>query len=157
MTIAFTLPASFNPAEFLTSPRLLTCADASRWLVSTILRKTANRDTDLGGLVRLDSRILRRVIGRESSDVIRALEKGAIETAPYCAGVKCRGFRLAKRYLGDCCVRRSALDPHLIDRLDRERQRLDAEAAPVAMATNPLPAGYRAAAPQHRPGRRCNP
>jgi hypothetical protein len=128
MTYTFTLPRSFDPGEFLPR-RLLLCADAARWLLSTVLCKTANRDTDLWGCVRLDSRILRRVMGRHHAvDVVSALERGgAVETTPYCAGVKCKGYRLARRFLDDCCVRVPAVDPGLLDRLELERQRLDAE------------------------------
>ena len=124
----FTLPRSFDPCEFLPA-RLLTRADDARWLISTILTKTANRDTDVWGLVRLDSRILRRVMYKhDSPDIIRALERGgAIETAAYCAGVKCKGYRLAKRYLGDRCVRIPVVDPRLLERINRERQRQNAE------------------------------
>jgi hypothetical protein len=60
--------------------------------------------------------------------VVRVLEDGgAIETAPYCPGVKARGFRLTDRYLADRCVRRQAVDPGLIARLEAEQQRLAAE------------------------------
>ena len=125
---AFTLPRSFDPCEFLPH-RLWTRADDARWLVSTILVKTANRDTDLWGLARLDSRILRHVLNqRTATEVMQALERGgAIETAGYCAGVKCRGYRLARRYLGDHCVRMPITDPRLLERIQRERQRLEAE------------------------------
>jgi hypothetical protein len=104
-------------------------ADDARWLISLILVKTANRDTDPWGLVRLDSQILRRVMYKhDATDVIRALEHGgAIETAAYCTGVKCKGYRLAKRYLGDRCVRMPVTDPRLLGSIERERQRLDAE------------------------------
>ena len=123
----FDLPRSFDPGEFLTPRLAFHAADSSRWFLSTILRKTANRDTDLWGLVRLDSRILRRIMGKHSNDIIRDLEHGAIETSPYCAGVKCRGYRLSRRYLGDRCVRRPAVDPLLIDRLKQERQQQQGE------------------------------
>ena len=60
------------------------------------LRKTANRDMDLWGCVRLDSQILSRVMGNRESDIIRALVGGgAVETASYRGGVRCRGYRLA--------------------------------------------------------------
>jgi len=126
--VTFTLPASFDPGEFLTG-RLMLRADDARWLLSTIVRKTATRDTDVWGCVRLHSDILRRIMDKHSmGDVIRALEHGgAIETYPYCAGVKAKGYRLAKRYLGDRCVRVLAVDPRLLTRLEQERQRLDAE------------------------------
>jgi hypothetical protein len=124
MTTTFDLPQSFDVEEFLITPRLQLHADDARWLVSTILRKTANRDTDLWGCVRLHSRILRRIMYEPTmGDVICALEHGAIETLPYCAGVKAKGFRLAERYLGDRCVRVPAVDPRLMDRLEQERQR----------------------------------
>ncbi len=127
MKHAFALPASFDPTEFLSS-RLMLHADAARWLMSTILRKTANRDVDPWGCVRLDSMILRRVMGNCSADIARALEQGgAIETAPYHVGVRCKGYRLARRYLGDRCVRVPGVEPHLLARLDAEWQRLDAQ------------------------------
>ena len=76
--MTFTLPRSFDSAGFL--PRhILLCADDARWLVSTILRKMANRDTDPWGWTRLHSTILRRVMGNHTCDIIRALEQGAIE------------------------------------------------------------------------------
>jgi hypothetical protein len=147
MPYTFTLPRSFDPSEFLATPRLQLRADDARWLVSTILRKIANRDTDPWGCVRLDSRILRRIMYAPMvTDVIRALEQGAIETTPYCAGIKAKGFRLAKRYLADCCVRRPVVDPRLIGRLEQERQRLDAE----DRQSHWLPIHYRLEAEQRR-------
>jgi len=127
MAYTFTLPTTFDPLEFL-SARLEFQADGARWLIFTILRKTAHRDTDLWGLVRLDSRVLRRVMGRQSSDIIRALERGAIESAPYRAGVRCKGYRLVRRYLGDRCVRVPCLDPRLRERLQCEHERMRAAA-----------------------------
>ncbi|MGA2069370.1 MAG: hypothetical protein ABSG86_30750 [Thermoguttaceae bacterium] len=122
----FALPHSFDVSEFLPA-RLWTRADDARWLVSVIVRKTANRDTDPWGCVRLDSQILRRVMYQGTvAEIVRALEDGAIEIAPYCVGIRCKGFRLAKRYLGDRCVRVPVTDPRLLDRIERERQRLDA-------------------------------
>ena len=120
----FTLPRTFQPAEFL-PPRLLTRADDARWLVSTIVRKTAYKDVDPWGCVRLHTDVMRRVMGQNSiADIVKALEAGgAIEIAPYCPSVKCRGFRLAARYLGDRCVRVPAVDPKLIARIEAERLR----------------------------------
>ncbi|MBI3461848.1 MAG: hypothetical protein HY000_02145, partial [Planctomycetes bacterium] len=121
----FVLPASFQPADFLAG-QLAVRADDARWLISTIVRKTANRDTDIWGCVRLSSKILRRVMDSHSSaQVILALKRGgAIELAPYCVGAMPMGFRLAGRYLGDRCIRIPAVDPRLIDRISRERERL---------------------------------
>jgi hypothetical protein len=127
-TYTFTLPRGFDVSEFLPA-RLLTRADDARWLVSTILIKMANRDTDIWGLVRLDSQVLRRVMYKhDAADIVRALERGsAIETAAYCVRGKCKGYRLAQRYLGDRCVRVPVTDPRLLERIERERQRLGAE------------------------------
>jgi hypothetical protein len=127
MKYTFVLPSSFDPVEFLPG-RLLLHADAARWLMSMVLRKTANRDVDLWGCARLDSMILRRVMGNNSADITSALERGgAIETASYRVGVRCKGYRLARRYLGDRCVRVPCVEPLLLARLDVERQRIDAQ------------------------------
>ena len=127
MRYTFILPRSFDPVEFLPG-RLLLQADPSRALISMVLRKTADRAVDLWGLVRLDSMILRRVLGRHSSTIVRALEcGGAIETAKHRSGVRCKGFRLAQRYLGDRCVRVRCVEPNLLARLNAERKRLEAQ------------------------------
>ena len=125
MTPTFDLPRSFDPAEFL-SGRLLLHADDARWLVSTILRKTANRDIDIWGCVRLHSDILYRVLGkRAAGKIVRALDMGgAIETTSYRAGVQTKGYRLTKRYLSDRCVRVPCTNPQLLDRLAREHERM---------------------------------
>ena len=121
----FTLPASFNPAEFGLCTSL---AEPSRWLISTIVRKTANRDTDERGCVRLHSGILRRVCHRDYAKIADSLEKGgAIETANHSAGRKSKGYRLAARYLSDRHVRIRCSDPFLADRIQRERERMDAK------------------------------
>ena len=127
MRYTFLLPASFDPLEFLPGRRMLD-ADPVRWLMSTILRKTADRAVDLWGCVRLDAMILRRVLGRRSSEIARALESGgAIETAAHRSGDRCKGYRLAQRYLGDRCVRVQCVEPHLLARLDAEQRRLEAQ------------------------------
>ena len=75
------------------------------------------------GCVRLHSDVLRRVMCSQTQPaVVKALEAGgAIETAPYHAGVKAKGYRLAKRFLGDRCVRVPATDPRLLERIEAER------------------------------------
>lgn len=45
------------------------------------------------------------------------------ETAPYHAGVKCKGYRLASRFLGDLCVRVPVTDPILAKRIEAEQRR----------------------------------
>ena len=146
----FVLPSSFDVQEFLTTNRLLLRADDARWLMSTIVRKTANRDTDPWGCVRLHSRILRRIMYEPTMvDIVRALERGgAIETAPYCEGVRSKGYRLAKRYLGDRCIRMPATDPRLLDRIERAQQRQDAE-EPEEQRARWKPVHYRLNAEQH--------
>ena len=57
----FTLPKSFRAEDYLPS-QLLTRADDARWLLSTIVRKTAHKDVDHWGCVRLHTRVLRRVM-----------------------------------------------------------------------------------------------
>jgi len=122
--IRFTLPRSFIPADCLPM-RLLTRADDVRWLVSTIVRKTAYKDVDPWGCVRLHTDVMRRVMGPNTiAAIVKTLEAGgAIETAPYYSGVKCKGYRLAARFLGDRCVSVPATDPRLIDRIEAERLR----------------------------------
>ena len=120
----FTLPATFDASDFLRG-RLQLRADDARWMVSTIVRKLANRDTDPWGLVRLHWSVLARVMRRNTlRAVVEALEGGgAIETTGYYTGVKCRGFRLTKRYLGDRSVRVPVTDPWLLARIEAERCR----------------------------------
>lgn len=110
MRYFFTLPRSFDPLEFLTTPRLQMRADDARWLMDTIVRKTAYRNTDPWGCVRLHSSIMRKIMSPDNiAGIVKALERGkAIETAPYFAGVKCKGYRLGRRYLGDRRVCRPA-------------------------------------------------
>lgn len=120
----FILPKSFQAAGYLPL-RLLTRASDANWLVSTIVRKTAHKDVDPWGCARLHTDVLRRVMGQNTiAAIVKALETdGAIETTPYHTGVKCRGYRLAKRFLGDRCVRVPATDPRLIERIEAERLR----------------------------------
>lgn len=126
--VTFVLPSSFQPADLLPGALAMRSDDA-RWFVSLVLKKTAAKCVDEWGLVRLHSDVLRRVMDqRNSAAVIRALVDGnVIEEAPHCAGVKAKGYRLANRFLGDRCVRVPAMDPRLIERLERERDRLDEE------------------------------
>ena len=120
----FTLPETYNPAEF-GLPRAL--ADPSRWLVSTIVRKMADRQVDERGLARLSGAILQRVCHRRYADIVRALDKRAIETDSHIAGQRTKGYRLTMRYLSDRHVRVACTDPMLADRIQRERERMDAK------------------------------
>ena len=120
----FLLPKSFRAADHLPL-RLASRADDARWLMSTIVRKTAHKDVDPWGCVRLHTYVLRRVMAPNTiGAIVKSLEaSGAIETAPYFAGVRCRGYRLAARFLGDRCTRIPATDPRLIQRIEAERRR----------------------------------
>jgi len=128
MRYSFVLPNSFDPLEFL-PPRLAMRADDARWLMSTIVRKTAHRDLDIVGCARLHSDVLYRVLGDRAGQIVRALEAGgAIETTPYRAGGQTKGYRLARRYLGDRCVRVTCRNPLLLVRLAREQERMQKQA-----------------------------
>ncbi len=120
----FVLPRTFQPTDCLPL-RLLTRADDARWLMSTIVWKTAHKDVDPWGCARLHSDVLRRVMYSPTQPaIVEALEAGgAIEVAPYYPGVKAKGFRLAKCYLGDRCTRVPATDPRLMDRIEAEQLR----------------------------------
>ena len=128
MTFWFLLPKTFDPLEFLTIPRLQMYADDARWFISTIVRKTVCRDTDPYGCVRLNMEILKRLMYQGTCrEIIDALERGAVETTPPFPGVKSTGYRLAHRFLSDTHVRKPAVDPRLIHRIDRERARNSCE------------------------------
>ena len=116
----FALPESFDPEEFLTSPKLWRRQDDARYFISLILTKTATRDVDERGLVRLHAKHLQNVMYQESySKVIAALRLGgAVERFPYQVGEKSFGFRLSARFVGDKHVRVPATDRRLIARLD---------------------------------------
>jgi hypothetical protein len=125
MAYTFTLPRSFDPLEFLATPRLQLRADDARWFVNTILQKTARRDIDAWGCVRLHSRILRRLLYEPTmGDIMKALQNGGvIDIAPYYRGRRCKGYRLGRRFLGDRCKLVPAHDPRLLARIENERQR----------------------------------
>ena len=118
MAYFFTLPESYNPAEFGLPHALV---DPSRWLISTIVRKTANRDTDERGCVRLHSSILRRVMHDRYSEIVKALDGRAIDTYGHSAGRKSKGYRLHSRYLSDRHVRVPCRCPMLAGRIQRDR------------------------------------
>jgi hypothetical protein len=125
MTIHFTLPSSLQVADCLPTKHL-TYADDARYLISTIVCKTAVKDVDEHGYARLSSDILRRVMyQRTQPAVVRALvDAGVVETAPYFTGVKHKGYRLHKRHLRDRSVRIRCTDPRLAERIAREHARL---------------------------------
>ena len=123
MSHYFTLPETFDPAEF-GLPRPL--FDPARYLISTIVRKMADRQVDDRGLVRLSATILKRVYHPQYVSMVRALDEKAIETDSHIAGQRTKGYRLASRYLADRHVRVACTDPFLAERIRRERERMDA-------------------------------
>lgn len=116
------IPASFRATEFLPGDLALRKHHAI-WLVGTILRKTANKDFDLWGLVRLKHDILRRVIGSDYRRIVKALaDGGAIEVLPRLTGQLAQGFRIGKRYISDDFVP-VLLDEELLALVYREPKR----------------------------------
>lgn len=122
------LPATFQPVDFL-SARLLKHADEARYLVSQIVIKTAFEGTDPSGFVRLHHNILRRVMDKDCiAPITKALRVGGvIEVAPHCKGVRSKGYRMTARYNPANSVRVPAIDPGLIERIERERRRMNEE------------------------------
>lgn len=123
-----TLPATFQPTEFLSGP-LLTRADEARYFVSLIVTKTAVKDTDPWGCVRLHHDVLRRVMDKDCiAPIVNSLKDGGvIEVFPHCKGIKCKGYRMTARFTCVPSVRVPPNDPRLIDRIERERQRMNDE------------------------------
>jgi hypothetical protein len=126
MQCDFVLPRRFQEHLLDILPdSLLTRADNARLLVSTIAAKTAARDIDYWGWVRLSTDVLRRTMDPDAlAPIVRALTQGGvIETTGYWVGERCKGYRLTDPYLKDWSVLVYAVDPCLIDRVQRERER----------------------------------
>ncbi len=128
-SIHFCLPESFRPVEFLNSPKLSRLGDDANYFVSLILTKTARRDVDERGFVRLKAEHLRRVMHKDLyNDVINALlDGGVIERVGYQPGVRCFGYKLAERYLLDKHVRQPARNERLIERLSLFYRQIELE------------------------------
>jgi hypothetical protein len=114
------LPESFDAFELL--PKTLhRYADDARYLVSTILRKTAKGQGDDCGYVPLRAEYLRAVISeRRGRDVIESLLAAeAIHRTPYQVGVRSFAYRLDDRYLGDLHVRLAIESIRLLRKLEQ--------------------------------------
>jgi hypothetical protein len=125
----FIIPARFEAKDVLPYS-LRRQRDDARWLVHTITWKMAYDCTDVLGYVRLHSAILRRVMSRRHyAEVIGHLLNGQVldPLAPYCPGERSFGYRLAERYLADDYKVVEAKDRGLIERLRREKQRMEEE------------------------------
>lgn len=140
MPFSFILPASFDPAEFLKSPALITRRDDARYFVSLILTKLARRDVDELGVVRLRGEFLKNIMHQtDYAAVVKSLlDGGAVERFRYTVGERSFGFRLASRFVTDNHVRVPATDSRLIRRLQRFHEQavveLDSRMKPVHRA-----------------------
>ena len=115
----FRLPGTFDPAEFLRTPKLIRLADDARYFIALILTKTARGDVDEFGNVRLMAKHLRNIMHphRYNHVVDALLDGGAVERKPYQVGQRAFGYRLAERFRDDKHVRIPATDTRLIGRL----------------------------------------
>ena len=134
----FCLPESFQPGEFLRTPKLIRLADDARYFMSLILTKTARGQVDEFGNVRLMAKHLRNIMHKHHyNHVVDALvDGGAVERDPYLVGERSFGYRLGERFHDDKHVRIPATDPRLIARLaafHRQQERL-ASMKPVHFA-----------------------
>ncbi len=123
------VPAGFDPEQVLPT-RLCRRGDDARWFLHTIVTKTAHGETDDRGYVRLHSKILRRIMSKRTQpEVVRALVDADVidQPAPYFAGVKAKGYRLTEETLGQNYKLVELRDRKLIERLERERERLQRE------------------------------
>lgn len=125
----FVQPKSFDPGEFLKTPKLVRRWDDARYLVNLILWKLSRWDVnDVGegddrGVVRLQAKYLMRVMRQcDYAEVIKTLlECGVIERFAYTIGEHSFGYRLAARFIHDKHVRVPVTDRRLIKRLERLR------------------------------------
>lgn len=121
----YLLPSDFDAAAIVGPLK----ADAARWLVSTILHKLAVRDVDARRFAILSSTILERVMGHGYATIVRALvDAGVLLRSPYHEG-RSFGYRLADEYLAGMQRLVTVTNPVIRDRLQRERERHDAEQA----------------------------
>jgi hypothetical protein len=83
--------------------------------------------TDEYGYARLHSLVMRRVMSKRTQPaVVRALVDGEViePPAPYCAGLRSKGYRLTRAYLTERFKLVPAEDVHLIARVRRELERM---------------------------------
>ena len=122
----FRVPASFDAGTVL-PPRLRKRGDDARWFLDTIVRKMAHDETDDYGYARLHCAVIRRVMGRRDHPaVVRCLvdSEWVDAPAPYCVGVKSKGYRLGSSHLDERCKLVPAEDTHIVERIHREWERM---------------------------------
>ena len=118
-------PRRFSREEYV--PPLK--ADAARWLVSTVVGKTAAQDVDTHGFAVLYSPILRRMMGRDYAQTVGALlAAGVVQRCAYHEG-KSMGYRLRDDLLAQRPKWVSVTNPMMRARIERERERYQAEQA----------------------------
>jgi hypothetical protein len=125
----FRIPATFEPRIDLPS-QLQKRGDDACWFLDTIIRKMAHEDTDGFGYARLHCAVIRRVMSRRDHPaVVRCLVDGEWldVPAPYCVGVKSKGYRLSVSHLDERCRLVPAKNPHIIERIRREWERMRRE------------------------------
>jgi len=125
----FILPESFDPLELL--PRALHgFADDARYVVSSILRKTARGQADEQGYVPLRAEYLRNVISkRKCSEIVKSLVAAeAIRRMPYQVGVRSFAYRLADRYQADQHIRLPIECKRMLRKLEAHAAMCKAEA-----------------------------
>jgi len=129
MNFRFHLPESFHPGEFLRTPKLNLLTDDARYFVSLILTKTARRQVDESGYVRLMAKHLRSIMHTHHYNrvVDALLDSDVVERVPYQVGERAFGYRLAERFRNDKHVRVVARDSRLITRLRSFHDRAEHE------------------------------
>ena len=125
-------PYNFDPTTHLPL-ELWPRADGARYVLGTIMRKEMYGRTDDGGYVRLSSRVMREMIGRNTwQKTIMAL-RPCLETQSYIKGVRCRGYKVVG--LGNESRRVPLQDPELAGRIwqhrDCWRQEQEARLLPI--------------------------
>jgi hypothetical protein len=127
--LRFLLPTDYDSAAVLPE-RLKKHKDDANWLIATVARKAAYDDVDEFGYARLHSAILRRVMAKRSQPAIVSAhvdEKVLDPLAPYCPGVKSKGFRLHEKFLNGRLKVVVARDANLIKRVCSEFDRAKAD------------------------------
>lgn len=116
--LSFVLPESFDPGEFLTTPKLRVRKDDARYKMHLIVRKLSRWDVDELEVVRLRAEFLDVVMYQPSrrsvSDALR--EGGAVQRFPYQNGVRSFGYLPGERYAVEPHVRVPVTDERLLRR-----------------------------------------
>ena len=114
----FVLPASFD-ADVLIPDSLRLYRDDARYFASTILRKTARRQTDHNGYVFLRAEHLRNVMSfHRYADVVNTLlDSGTVHRTPYQVGKCPFAYRLDDRFRDDRHIRWPVQNARLLRRM----------------------------------------